>query len=103
MNDKNTKKSASSLTPSSSTAKQNWVIYKKDGCPACSSALDKFKNAGISPEVIDGPSNEHLWKNTAVKDGTPWKTWPKIYNPDGKFIGGNSDLDDAIKQWKSKT
>jgi len=60
-----------------------WKIYTKDGCPACAGAKQLMEKRGYKFQAIRG--EEHNPRPS-------YKTWPKIYNPKGKFIGGFGDL-----------
>ena len=65
-----------------------WVVFthptKGDGCPSCKGAKEYMKQKKMAFSSRRG--NE---------DGTPHpehKTWPKIEDPNGRFVGGYSDL-----------
>jgi glutaredoxin len=59
-----------------------------DGCPACVGAKEYLKNKKVPFKAIRG--REDGWPNVSHK------TWPKIYSPDGKFVGGFSDLQRVV-------
>lgn len=70
-----------------------WRIYVHpelgEKCPSCKNAKEYLKSRGIPFDSING-------KN-APKSSNHHKTWPKIYDPTGKFIGGYSDLQKMVK------
>jgi len=67
----------------------SWTVYTKDGCPYCEKAVEKLKSTG-SVKVKRGETHaDEIAKKLA---GHSHPTWPKIFKPDGTFLGGYSDL-----------
>ena len=75
-----------------------WTIYIKKGCPYCEKAtkLLKAKNKLICS--VDGVKNKKEVDRILLKSGNSnHKTWPKIFTPDGKFVGGYTQLVEFLK------
>lgn len=70
-----------------------WVIYSKRGCPACTGAKDLMTQEGIKYIEIDGPSNLMEVDKVMLKIGkADYNYWPKIFDENGKWVGGFTDL-----------
>ena len=76
-----------------------WVVYTLEGCPHCENAKALLDEKGLvytehtlkrgeKDTVID----KQLEKAMEKVNRTDFKTFPRIFKPDGTFIGGNSDL-----------
>ena len=72
-----------------------WTIFTLEGCPACVNVKKMMDEKGLQYRTLDGPSNTHMWEKTAVRDGKPYDYYPKIYDPNGIFIGGTRDFTDS--------
>jgi len=74
--------------------KKKWKVYTLKGCGACQKTKDLLKSKGVSYVEIDGPSNVDLWKNELK--GREYNYYPKIFNPQGEFIGGYQELSSLL-------
>jgi glutaredoxin len=76
--------------------KKEWKIYKKDGCNACTKAIELFKKNNIKYlEYKKNNQEEYLNKIT-----NNYEYVPIIINPNGTFFGGYEELEKYINRFK---
>lgn len=69
------------------------LIYVKPGCSACENAKKLFKTKKIRYRSVNGIENQIEVDRMMERIGrSDFKTWPKIFDIQGKFVGGFSDL-----------
>lgn len=72
---------------------ESYTVYTKDGCPHCKSAVEYIKSKGLSVTPKRGEVYQDEIDIKLKKAGrSDFRTWPKVFAPDGSFIGGNQDL-----------
>ena len=80
---------------------KEWVIYSLNGCPYCSMAKGELEKRNIPHKYIefeklsDGEKEQIIDRMNAVQPG--FNTYPRIFNADGVFIGGYSNLLSHLK------
>ena len=76
-------------------SKNNYTIYSKTGCPYCVKAKTLLQAETV--EIIDCDDyiiddKPAFLKFMAELIGKEYKTFPMVFNKDGKFIGGFTEL-----------
>ena len=80
---------------------KEWEIYSLNGCPYCSMAKGELEKRNIPHKYIefeklsDGEKEQIMDRINAVQQG--FNTYPRIFNADGVFIGGYSNLLSHLK------
>ena len=80
---------------------KEWEIYSLNGCPYCSMAKEELEKRNIPYKYIefeklsDGEKEQIMDRINAVQQG--FNTYPRIFNADGVFIGGYSNLLSHLK------
>jgi len=80
---------------------KEWEIYSLNGCPYCSMAKGELEKRNIPHKYIefeklsDGEKEQIMDRINAVQKG--FNTYPRIFNADGVFIGGYSNLLSHLK------
>ena len=80
---------------------KDWEIYSLNGCPYCSMANGELEKRNIPHKYIefeklsDGEKEQIMDRINAVQPG--FNTYPRIFNADGVFIGGYSNLLSHLK------
>jgi glutaredoxin len=80
---------------------KEWEIYSLNGCPYCSMAKGELEKRNIPHKYIefeklsDGEKEQIIDRMNAVQPG--FNTYPRIFNSDGVFIGGYSNLLSHLK------
>ena len=85
---------------------KKWTVYSLRGCPYCTMAVDDLKKMNQPCEYIEYAKLSPQQKeavvekiNAAGKDG--FSTYPRIVDPEGKFIGGYKDMLDKLTHLKN--
>lgn len=90
-----------SRTQSQTQKQKDWEIYSLDGCPYCSMANGELEKRNIPHKYIefeklsDNEKEQIMDRINAVQPG--FNTYPRIFNADGVFIGGYSNLLSHLK------
>jgi glutaredoxin 3 len=75
-----------------------YTVYTLDGCPYCEKAVALLESKGLAVKALRGESNKGKVASEMKRVGrVDYNTWPKIFSPDGSFIGGYVDLEKSIK------
>lgn len=72
---------------------QKYVMLTQDNCKYCTAALGLLNSHGYEVTLYD-VSERH--NNSTVAALIVTKTVPQIYDPDGKFIGGYTELKEHL-------
>ena len=72
---------------------QKYVMLTQDNCKYCTAALGLLNSHGYAVTLYD-VSERH--NNSTVAALIVTKTVPQIYDPDGKFIGGYTELKEHL-------
>jgi glutaredoxin len=77
-----------------------YTIYSKSGCKFCDKA--KIYLSLIDKEYVEIPCDEYLLNRDAFlafirgKTNTAHRTFPMIFDSEGNFIGGYTELEKSI-------
>jgi glutaredoxin len=75
-----------------------WIVYTKDGCPYCTEAIEFLKNKGQSVDARRGEEcQKEIVEKLSKTDRPNYSSWPRVFNPQGQFVGGNGDLQKNYK------
>lgn len=76
----------------------NYVLYVKNSCPYCHSAVDLLEEKGLGYNIISVDASEQLFES--VKEAYEWQTVPMIFfktnDKTYKFVGGFDNLKESL-------
>ena len=86
--------------------KKQWKIYSKNGCSFCEKAENFMKEKNYIYDYTDFSllpdiQQDEILKNIE-KQRPGFETFPRIFDPEGYFVGGYSDLVAYSQQQQNK-
>ena len=76
----------------------NYVLYVKNSCPYCHSAVDLLEEKGLDYNIISVDASQQLFES--VKEAYSWTTVPMIFYKTGdrtyELIGGFDNLKESF-------
>ena len=78
-----------------------WVVITRDQCNFCDTAKALLKGKGYSYTEYNVQSPSSKWLLSLLKQADI-KTVPQVFNPEGKYVGGYTELKTLILDQQPK-